>query len=125
MSFDLLLFNGGLRLAAVPSRKSGGIQYYRINAYKDLYPLLGVNWHVRGINSNGDYGYVIKETVEFCIKKSRQLTEYIHSRTDNSIVKLCTDTGHSLVFTFTCGFGNKESFGKDKTTFVLLLTFLL
>ena len=118
MSFDLLLFNRGLKLAAVPSRKSGGIQYYKITDYKDLYPLLGVNWHIRGINSNGDYGYVIKETIEFCIKKSRKFTEYVYSPRDNSIPKMYTDTGYSLVFSFTCGFGNKETFGKDKTIFV-------
>ena len=47
MPFNILLFNDGLRLAAVPSR-SCGIQYYKINHYKDLYPLLGINWHVRG-----------------------------------------------------------------------------
>ena len=49
MLFDILLFNGGLKLAAILSKRSCGIQYYKINHYKDLYPLLGVNWHVRGI----------------------------------------------------------------------------
>ena len=76
MPFDILLLNGGLKLAAVPSRRFSGIQYYIINHYKDLYPLLGINWHVRGINNNGDYGYAIKETVEFCIRKSRKLIVY-------------------------------------------------
>ena len=116
MPFDILLFNGGLKLAAVPSRRSCGIQYYKINHYKDLYPLLGINWHVRGINNNGDYGYAIKETVEFCIRKSRKLIEYMPR--DDLVVKVCTDTGYTLVFTFTCGFGNKETFGKDQTIFV-------
>lgn len=113
MPFDILLFNGGLRLAAILSKRSSGIQYYKINHYKDLYPLLGANWHVRGINSNGDYGYAIKETVEFGVRKSRKLTEYMPG--DYSAVKVCTDTGYTLVFTFTCGFGNKETFGKDQT----------
>lgn len=118
MPFDLLIFNGGLKLAAIPSKKSGGIQYYAINNYKDLYPWLGANWHVRGINTNGDYGYVIKETVEFCIRKSRKLTEYVYSPGDDAILKSSIDTGYMLTFSFVCGFGNKETFGKDRSIFV-------
>ena len=118
MPFDLLLFNGGLKLAATPARKSGGIQYYRINNYKDLYPFLGVNWHIRGINGNGDYGYVLKETVEFCVRRSRRLTEYVYTPDDDTILKSSIDAGYTLTFSFICGFGNKETFGKDKSIFV-------
>ena len=118
MPFDLLIFNGGLKLAATPGKKSGGIQYYRINNYKDLYPFLGVNWHIRGINGNGDYGYVLKETVEFCIRRCRRLTEYVYTPGDDTFLKSSIDAGYMLTFSFICGFGNKETFGKDKSIFV-------
>ena len=119
MPFDLVLFNGGLKSAAVPSKKIGGIQYYKIVNYQDLNHLLGANWHYRGININGDYGYVIKETLEFCIRKSRLLVEYVCSCSgDNSPIKSSIDTGHSLIFCFTCEYGNRDTFGKDRRIFV-------
>jgi len=87
MPFDLVLFDGGLKLAAVPSKKTGGIQYYKVTNYWDLNHLLGANWHFRCININGDYGYVIKDTLEFCIRKSRPLAEYICSSSDDSLIQ--------------------------------------
>ena len=118
MPFDLILFNGGFKRAAVSAKKIGGIQYYKITNYQDLDHLLGVNWHFRGLNINGDYGYVVKETFEFCIRRNRPLAEYICSYSDNSPIQSSTDTGYSLVLCFTCGYGNSETFGKDKTIFV-------
>ena len=118
MPFDLLSFNGGLKLVGVPGKKSSGIQYYKIKNYKDLYPFLGINWHVRGINGNGDYGYVLKETVEFCIRRCRRLTEYVYDPSDETIVKSSINAGYMLTFSFVCGFGNKGTFGKDKSIFV-------
>ena len=59
MPFDVLLFNGGLKSLGNPSKNLGGNQHYKIVHYKDLNHLLGQNWHVRGINSNDDYGYVV------------------------------------------------------------------
>ena len=69
MSIDILLFNGGFLPTAIPSRK---IQRYKIRKFIDLNSLLGNNWHFRGLNSNGDYGYVILETVEFIYGKAGQ-----------------------------------------------------
>ena len=39
--------------------------------------LLGRNWHFRGLNANGYYGYAVLDTIDFCIRKCRALTEYI------------------------------------------------
>lgn len=64
MSFDILLFNGGLKVAGVPSKVVHGTQRYKINHFRNLTPLLGSHWHFRGLNNHGDYGYVILETVE-------------------------------------------------------------
>ena len=118
MPFDLILFNGGLKAAAVPSRQTGGIQYYKITNYQDLNHLLGANWHFRGININGDYGYVVKETVEFYIRRSKPLNEYIYSCSDGAPIQSSINTGYSLAFCFICGYGNKDTFGKDKSIFV-------
>ena len=45
MPFDVIQFNGGLKLCGVPSKKVRGIQQYHIRHYRDLNSLLGRNWH--------------------------------------------------------------------------------
>ena len=118
MPFDALTFNGGLKSVGMPCKKIGGIQHYKIKAYEDLNVLLGCNWHVRGININGDYGYVIKDTVEFYFRKCRDLIDFIPpSPSSSNVQSIHIDTGHSLTFTFTTGYGNLATFGKDKTIF--------
>jgi len=66
MPFDLVL---SLKLAGTPSKKIVRTRYYKLSNYQDLNHFLGPNWHYRGINENGDYGYVLKETFEFCLCK--------------------------------------------------------
>ena len=120
MPFDVLLFNGGLKLAGKPSKKVSGVQYFTINHYKDLNKLLGKYWHVRGINSSGDYGFVIKDTLQFAIKRCRSVPDYVAHHHDDSevcVVKSLIDTGHCLTFNFTEGYGNSTTFGKDKNIF--------
>lgn len=119
MPFDALTFNGGLKSVGMLSNKTGGIQHYKIKAYEDLNVLLGCNWHVRGININGDYTYVIKETVDFYFRKSRDLIDFIPpSPSSSSIQSIHIDTGYTLTFMFTTGYGNSATFGKDKTIFL-------
>ena len=60
MPIDVLLFNGGLKMAGKPTKKVGWVQYFGIDECRDLSHLLGTNWHVRGLNGHGDYGYAIK-----------------------------------------------------------------
>ena len=45
MPFDVVQFNGGLRVAGIPSKKVQGVQHYKVRHYRDLNPLLGTNWH--------------------------------------------------------------------------------
>lgn len=63
MPFDILLYNGGLKGAGVPSGISSGIQHYKLKNYANLNHILGKNWHFRGLKANGDYGYVVLETI--------------------------------------------------------------
>jgi hypothetical protein len=67
MNFDVVHFNGGLKTVGVPSRIVHGVQHYRIKTYQDLDPFIGFNWHYRGLNADGDYGFVELETVDFCL----------------------------------------------------------
>ena len=95
MSFDILLFNGGLKQSGVPSRQVAGNQYYKIQCYRDLNPLLGSYWHYRGLNANGDYCYAVLETVEYYIRKGLSLVEYYPGNGTVSSSKV--DTGHVFV----------------------------
>ena len=118
LSFDIIQFNGGLKAVGVPSKIIGGIQYYRISHYHDLNPLLGRNWHFRGLNTNGDYGYVVMATVEFYVHKNKQLLEYYPDISDDGSLSQSTfDTGYSLTFCFVCAYGTMTTFGKDKGVF--------
>ena len=117
MSFDILLFNGGLKVAGVPSKVVHGTQRYKINHFRNLTPLLGSHWHFRGLNNHGDYGYVILETVEHYLHK-RPLVEYLPPQPPSeSISNKCTEKGYMLAFHFMCGYGTGATFGKDKTIF--------
>ena len=115
MPFDMIQFNGGLKTVGVPSKNIHGVQHYKINHYKDLNPFLGSYWHFRGLNVNGDYGYVLLDTVDFSLRKAREY--FPPSNDDQSPSKTLTETGHVLSFHFVCKYGNSTTFGKDKTIF--------
>ena len=115
MPFDILMFYGGLRASGIPTKVVGGNQHYKINHYRDLNHLLGRNWHFRAINANGDYGYVVMETVSFYIRRNKPLTEY--TLVDDSFVAKSVHTGYSLTFSFVYNYGSKDTFGKDGTIF--------
>lgn len=119
MPFDMLLFNGGLKCVGIPSEERHGVQHYKIKNYEDLNELLGRDWHFRGININGDYGYAVLKTVDFYLLKSRKFVEYVPSKHHNVFDCIKTDTGHSLVFSLVCDYGTSETFGTDETIFSL------
>ena len=70
------------------------------------------------LKSRGNYGYAVKETVKFYIWKSKPLNKYINLCIDGSLIQSSINTEYSLAFCFICGYGNKDTFGKDKTIFV-------
>ncbi len=118
MPFDLIKFNGGLKTVGIPSKMVCNIQHYGIKHYQDLDPFLGSFWHYRGLNVNGDYGYVQLDTVSF-LCKSRSLVEYFPPSSDSQPPsKTVTHTGHTLSFSFVCKYGIGSTFGKDKQFFV-------
>ena len=119
MPFDVLLFSGGLKCNGIPSEKKSGVQHYKLKNYADLDVLLGGNWHYRGLNANGDYGYAVLETIDFYIHKSKSFVEFIPSKgNSNTFASVTTSTGYSLVFSFICNYGTADTFGKDEKIFV-------
>jgi len=116
MPVDVLLFNGGLKMAGTPIKMVGGVQYYGIHKYRDINHLLGDNWHYRGLNNQGDYGYAIRNTVQFYVKKYRPLIEYVPS-SNGSTTKCSHDVGYYLHFSFVQGYGNATTFGIDRDIF--------
>ena len=97
MAFDKLQFTGGLKAYSTSSRTYRGIERYKITSYKNLDPLLGKNWHVRGLNSNGDFCYVILNTLEFYLHKRKPLRVFANLRGTSSFRE---GAGIYLIFTF-------------------------
>ena len=58
----------------------GGIQTYTIDHYSDLDELLGKQWHMRVLNINGDFSYIISYiilgTISFHHTRGRPISEY-------------------------------------------------
>ena len=117
MAFDLIQFNGGLKTVGIPSKKVQGVQHYKIRHYHDLNLFLGRNWHYRGLNEAGDYGFVILDTVDFCLRKARSFVEYLPPHLDEKPIKHSVDTGFCVSFCFVHGYGSTTTFGKDKNIF--------
>ena len=118
MGFDYLLFKGGLQPAGVVKQHTRSLRY-KLRSYKDLDPLLGQNWHYRGANEHGDYAFVILSSVEYYIHKRRKLIEYRPSQSaaQSTPVLHSEDASYALKFSFTRGYGNKSTFGKDRNIF--------
>ena len=118
LPFDKIEFNGGLRTYGVKKCCVRGIEYYTITKFQDLNPLLGVNWHWRGIDVNGDFCYVILKTIEFYLYPRRPIKEFIPSADGKPPEEVQRPTGEMLVFRFVQGDGVSAQFGVDKTIFV-------
>ena len=117
MPFDRIEFNGGLRTCGMKKRSIRGIDHYTIAKYQDLNGLLGDNWHYNGLNINGDFCYVLLDTVEYYLYKRRPMKEFIPLM-DGSVKEAKRDVGDMLVFTFVRGDGTPDRFGKDKELFI-------
>jgi len=67
------------------------------------------------INEHGDYAYVDLQSVEFYLSKRCRFVEY--SPPQSGHLKIHTDVGYSLSFSFKHKWGNSSTFGKDKNIF--------
>ena len=94
MPYDTCLFAGGLQQVGEFVRTYRGHDVYTIKKYADLTPLLGENWHIRGLNSK-DFCYVKLETVQYHLHKRQQLQDF-----QLDAEPVAETTGHTLVFKF-------------------------
>ena len=101
------MFDEGLAVAG-KARKERGKTVYRIDSNEDLNHLLGIKWEVRIFNENGDFAYVIENTVRFWLSRKTAIQEfkviggkYIRSEIEDSLF---------VVFKFVRGDGNKHNY---------------
>ena len=98
LSFDKYLFIGGLQQAGKLVKRNRGHDIYTIRKYSSLEPLLGHQWHLRVLNKQMDFCYVIKETVQFHLHKRHDIEDAVdETRT--------VDGGCVLIFRFVRGDG--------------------
>lgn len=98
MDFDKLLFDGGIMRVGTLKTKQRGQEKYTIKKYSDLDEFLGSKWFIRGINSNGDFCYVMLKTVCFYLSKKSTLVDFYPS--DQQFKKCIYHRGYNLVFNF-------------------------
>lgn len=116
MSFNLITFNKGLGASGHVVKTVRKINYNKIQRYKELNPVLGPNWHYRGINAMGDYSYVILDSVEYYLYRRRGIVHYIPDG-DNKPLKAVTPCGYMLSFKFVRGDGTPSDFGTNTNIF--------
>ena len=57
------------------------------------------------------------DTVEFSLRKSKSIVEYLPTKSSELCTPSSLDTGHILTFCFVLGYGTRSTFGKDKNIF--------
>ena len=116
MPFDLITFNEGLGVSGHIVRTVRKIDYIKIRRYEELNPVLGPNWHFRGVNAVGDYSYVILDSVEYYLYRRRGIAHYIPDD-DNKPLKTVIPCGYMLSFRFVSGDGTPSEFGTNTNIF--------
>ena len=101
------------------AESSCGVLRYKVINYADFNPVIGQNWHFRGINLSGDFYYVILSTVEFYLHKRKLHKEYFPSADGfDDFALRPRDLGYMLVFMFVRGDGTREEFGHNSDIFL-------
>lgn len=97
--FDPLAFNGSIRLCGTFVWTFRGTDRYTIKTYRDLDGYLGSSWYIRVLNPNGDFSYIVRETVEFYLYKRKPIQDFTLS-SDGSFVPTLIEQNCALVFSF-------------------------
>lgn len=92
---------GGLQQAGKFVKRSRGHDIYTMRKFSSLAPLIGHQWHLRVLNREIDFCYVILRTVQF----------YLHKREDAVDPARTVDGGCVLVFWFVRGDGVYDNLG--------------
>lgn len=108
LPFDHYLFIGGLQQAGKLLRNSYGHSVYGIRNFTSLDYILGRQWHLRVLNKDKDFCYVILSTVQYYLHR-RQPAE------DADDLERSADGGYLLIFRFVRGDGVERDW-KDITS---------
>ena len=102
LAYDYFLFFGGLKQAGKLLKKSyRGHDIYGIKKYCDLDSILGPRWHVRVLNKQMDFCYVILETVQFHLHRRQSIPDLQPDQDPQDAF----DGGCALIFSFVRGDG--------------------
>ena len=69
MPFDLITFNGGLKMMDTPKYERRGVLVYGLKMYQDLCPFLGQDWHIQIVHRRGDFNYIHLHSLSFHLHK--------------------------------------------------------
>ena len=102
LAYDYFLFVGGLKQAGKLLKRSyRGHDIYGIKKYRDLDPILGPRWHVRVLNKQMDFCYVILGTVQFHLHRRQSIPDFQPDQDPQDTL----DEGYAVIFTFIQGDG--------------------
>ena len=90
---------------------AGLARRYTIVSYADLDDLFGQQWHLRVVNTIGDFSYIVLKTVVFYLVKSKPILKYKAKKEDNGTLKFIpvyVEQPTSVVFSFVRGDGNRH-----------------
>lgn len=94
--------------------KEGGVSIsnnrFKISSYDSLKGMLGEQWHFWICNSNGDFSYVILDTVRFHLVRGRSILDFnVKKNPDGSLEfdPAYIEQNNYIVFQFVRGDGNK------------------
>lgn len=73
LPFDKLLFEGGLKQLGTVTCNLRGSDMYTIKHYSDLNLVLGLNWHISGINAQMNFCYVHLQSVQYYLHQRQPL----------------------------------------------------
>ena len=83
-------------------KRNRGHDVYTIRKFSSLTPLLGPQWHLRVLNKQMDFCYVILDTVQFYLHQRQAIEDAVEpSRT--------VDGGSLLIFRFVRGDGVRQN----------------
>ena len=116
LPFEQREFDSGLRKCGTEKEFVGAVQHYTISSYQDLNTVLGKNWHFLGLNSEGDFRYVLLNTVDYYFYHSKPKKVYVPGP-DGGSVQRYLRRGDVLAFTFERGNGTPDQFGTDEDIF--------
>lgn len=94
LQFDQLVYAEGLQKSGTFVGLKRGHHIYTIQQYKDLSPLLGNHWYMRGINNRLDFCYVNLSTVRYWLHERKPVEDYHPGG------KELISGGSMIVFTF-------------------------